>query len=220
MTLTNDAHTAEKRIRHGTQLGISQIAYTESPGIALLDQTAIHLKENLDFWLIRDRLDLGLSGYISGLANLNVSGDALSEAPLYWGTSIRATLSLSKKASSWDLRLSPGYYIWGMSVRSQDYGIGILGAPQLVISLRRRKSGKRPWGAYVKIAPTSTSFDLLRTNRELAFGADISLSKTQAKRPIFATIDLAHTQFEKGVTAGLTQAAELMSLSAGLGIRW
>ena len=217
---TDGAHAAEKRLRHGTQLGVTQITYTESPGMAALDQTTIHLKENLDFWLIRDRLDLGLSGYISGLANLSTSGDASGEAPHYWGISFRSTLILGKKSGGWDFRLAPGYYVWGMSVRSQDYGIGILGAPQLVFALRRKKSGRRPLGIYFKVAPTSASFDLLNTNRELAVGADISLSKAQAKRPLHLTVDIAHTNFQKNVTDGLTQEAELMSIHAGLSIRW
>ena len=214
------AHAAEKRLRHGSQVGITRVAYTESPGIARLDQTTIHFKENLDFWLIRDRLDLGLSGYISGLANLNASGDAASQAPLYWGTSLRASLSLSRKASSWDFRISPGYYIWGMSVKGQDYGIGALGAPQLVVAVRRKKSGNRPWGVYLKVAPTSASSDLLNTNRELAIGGDFSLTKAQAKRPLHATLDISHTNFQKGSAGGETQAAELLSLSAGISVRW
>jgi len=213
-------HAAEKRLRHGSQVGITRVVYTESPGIALLDQTTIHFKENVDFWLIRDRLDLGLSGYISGLANLDASGDALSQAPLYWGTSLRASLSLSRKASSWDFRISPGYSVWGMSVRSQGYGVGILGAPQLVVAVRRKKSGNRPWGVYLKAAPTSASSDLLYTNRELAIGGDFSLTKAQAKRPLHATLDISHTNFQKGSAGGVTQAAELLSINAGLGIRW
>ena len=208
------------RFRLSTQIGVTQAAYWESPGDIMANQLTPHLKLGLDYGLIQDRLDLGFVGYTSGFANVSATLQQAQDPATYWGVAFRASLSLTRKSSPWDLRIAPGYSAWGMSVPKNTYGIGLLAAPLCYISIKNRKSGRRPWSIYVKLTPTAADFDIISKNRELALGGDFMLSRPQAKRPLVLTLDIAETLHSKALSSTIDQSFSLLSASLGLLIRW
>jgi hypothetical protein len=107
-----------------------------------------------------------------------------------------------------------------MIVPDQAYGAKLLGAPHLIVSLRNRKSGRRPWALSIKLAPTSTDFNLLNRNRELALGGEIMISKPQARRPLVLTLDIAETLYTRALNATAEQSLSFLSASLGVLIRW
>ena len=199
--------------------GLSFLAYSEEPLQVQKSFLAATVKGGLNYWLVPSHVDLAFSGYFSAVpfSLASASGSEKQPDAHFYGLNLRSGYQLTPdqhRLGPWQLKFSLGYYFWGMITPPESYGVNMTTGPQVFVSLGSIP-GRRPWGAYIKIAPISDDpLAASLRSRELAVGGSIGVPWFGRQQPWVFAVDLAQTEmrFAQAINEiGLT----VVSISVG-----
>jgi hypothetical protein len=193
--------------------GFSFLAYSEEPFGIEKSFLAVTAKGGVNYWVVPSHVDLAFSGYFSATPftlSSSAAGEVQPSAHFY-GLNIRSGYQLTPDQhhlGPWQLKVSIGYYFWGMVLPPGTYGVTMAAGPQFFVSLGSIP-GRKTWGVYFKIAPISDDpLAASLRSRELAVGASMGVPWFGKKAPWFIALDLAQTEMR------FSQATNVIGLTA------
>jgi hypothetical protein len=211
--LDSNSDTNSNRFGLSGNLGWTYLDYQEDINQLQLSEVSLTTKLNAHYKLIPNQLTLSGSIFANVLP-VYFSSASTTQSARFFGVSGRIGYQLPIPTSGVIWSLLGGWYVWGMLVSNQAYGVKQLAGPMAMIHAKIPTALKRPTYAYFKFAPISTQGGQISFQyRELAFGLGHQLNAPHSGRDWTLTLDLSHTQAS---SIEAQNSLKLLSLSLGI----
>lgn len=206
-----------KKFYMSAGLGTTYYQYKEDVNDIELSQISLTGKVNLGYRLVPKVLDVALNAFgnvvtltHSTSASPDLEGADIPTATFY-GINGRLGYRLPVDLGATEFMFLTGWYLWGMKVPDDFYGIRSLSGPQLFLSMANSQVGHAGWWTYLKFAMISEKLQISNlSNREIAIGGGIELSASETK-PFSLTLDIAQAQYSND-----SNGMKLLSITAGI----
>ncbi|MGK5086680.1 hypothetical protein WDW86_03925 [Bdellovibrionota bacterium FG-2] len=199
----------------GVNLGPSYLSYYEAAtrvkGATNISEVGLTLKGGGGVKIIPKKVEALANGFIT-LLPLTSSPSTLPSARFF---GINGRLGYMFNAAPLGLEWSfwSGWYVWGMSVSGNVYGVKFLSGPQVLFQVKDSQPGKRSKLAYLKLAPIASGARVPSlSDREVALGGSFQFNAPGSRWPLLATLDVAQT--------AIGTSMRLFSVSAGVQVSW
>lgn len=201
---------ASRRFVNGVSLGPSLLKYSEVLTEVEVNEVVLTAKAQSTYWIVPGVWDASVSGYLSVTPLQAQLSPSFILPARFYGINLRSGRNFGA------VKLSGGWYFWGMSMKPPLYGLSQVMGPQVLVSARHAFASGRAVSGYLKFAQVGVPQLSIQTNRELAAGAAFDLTGPSAILPLNFTVDVAHARIE---TSGSDSLA-LLSMSAAIGVQF
>jgi len=184
------------RLDFNVGVGVSYLNYKENPLNVNLKEWTTTGKVGVAYSLIPDLIDISTSLYMNMVAlSSRVSPDGLPSAR-FFGINGRIGFKLPISMGDVQWRILTGWYLWGMLVPNNEYGIQYLSGPQIFLEMRKAQFARRTYSFYFKYAPISSSLETPNLiNRELALGGGYQINSPYSKHTWMITLNFSNTTY-------------------------
>ncbi|MCC7441475.1 MAG: hypothetical protein IT285_07570, partial [Bdellovibrionales bacterium] len=187
----NRGKTRPFQLRAG--VGTTFLTYREEPEGQSLSAIAITPKIGATYTLVPDLLEADASAYFNLLSFNLASNPENLPSPQFFGINTRLGLDLPVEMGAVNWSVLVGWYLWGMIVPDDAYGISLASGPQIFISVAREASGRRSLSGYLKAAPIATTpGSLSLSDGEISIGGAFEAFSSGTQRPWMLSIDLSY----------------------------
>lgn len=209
-----------KRFTQTISLGPSFLNYSENPQGIHIKQLSLTGKFSVTYWLVPEKWDLSGNTYFS-IISLFSSRSGLDHlgVPRFYGINGRVGYKVRPTTPGGPLdmgvKISAGWYLWGMQNSDSRYGVALLGGPQFFVLADGKTNGDgRSYGTSFKIAPISDQiFSASLDSMELAVGGSYQINSHYELNPILGTLDIARASMR---FSNANNRISLFSFSLGL----
>ncbi len=219
--------------------GLTYILYRDdrgdssSPDLTSVNELALTVKAQANYWLKYGVWDLGVSTYATVLpvlssgqarASSSSTAEVLSKPKInFLGVNARVGYKLSTVRSPWSLTLAAGMYFTTMynstkfTSSGQGFGFTNMAGPQIYPILRKELNAGRFWSAYLKFSPVSQNLGLQSlSSYELAGGGAYGMPLGKSKSPLSLTADFSRAQLKLFTDRGTTTTLDDTTVTIGI----